>query len=67
MKRNCDLFASLFDQYLEERGEKLEWSKIKPPPKGTVRCHLASHCLALLSFPRLAVRPGSALLPALLN
>jgi len=36
IKRDCENFALLFDQYLDERGTKLDWSKISPPREGTI-------------------------------
>ena len=34
--RNNDQFKILFEQYIEEKGTKIEWSRIKPPTAGSI-------------------------------
>ena len=36
-KETFTQFEALFDQYLGEKGDKVDWAKIKPPPKEMVR------------------------------
>lgn len=39
MDRNFSGFEKLFRQYVHESGHKVDWAKINPPPKGTIRPH----------------------------
>ncbi|EDQ85373.1 uncharacterized protein MONBRDRAFT_38883 [Monosiga brevicollis MX1] len=39
VERNCKGFQTLFDQYMGERGTKISWDKIRPPPAGSIVPH----------------------------
>ena len=38
MEQEFSRFQNLFDRYLKESGDKIDWEKINPPPKDRVSC-----------------------------